>query len=101
MLSMLSGEYPRKHGAQGAPESRTPAPAAHFSSTIGTQPPKGFWMRTINRTKVQSSESRARRPKAMTPGLVWLLTLVSPLSTPLHAHAGPERAVVRLPSHGG
>src|SRR5262245_52088315 len=54
----------------------------------GTQPPKGFPMPSIN------------RPNVGLAGLVWLLTLVFGLSTP-QAHAGPERAVVRLPSHGG
>jgi hypothetical protein len=58
-------------------------------------------MRTINRTKVVSSASRAQRANVKLSGLVWLLTLVSGLSSLFQAHAGPERAVVRLPSHGG
>jgi hypothetical protein len=37
----------------------------------------------------------------MLPCLFWLWTVVSQLSTPFVANADPQRAVVRLPSHGG
>jgi hypothetical protein len=50
-------------------------------------------------TEWQNDKQRLKGNRILRLGLFWLSTLVSPLSTALHAQ--PERAIVRLPSHGG